>query len=65
MMAKIVTYLRKNHIAMMAVCCILPIVLIGIFAILGIKEWWVYPLALLVCIGSHLLMVIGGERKCH
>lgn len=60
---------RKNHFAQMALCCMLPIVVIIILQLLGFTGWWVYALAVAACIGSHLaLTVLGtkeGGKACH
>ncbi|HLC48460.1 MAG TPA: hypothetical protein VJI13_05280 [Candidatus Norongarragalinales archaeon] len=63
-------YLRNNHLAMMAVCCLLPVIPILGLQLAGITGWWIFPLALVICIGSHVLMMAlpskHGERKaCH
>lgn len=63
-------YLRKNHLAMMSVCCLLPIIVILGLQLAGIKGWWVYPFAILACIGSHVLMMAmpgkrEGGKTCH
>ncbi len=66
MLNGIVDYLRNNHLAMMAICCVLPLVLIFVLQVAGITGWWVYPLALVICVGSHVLMMFfGGGKKCH
>ncbi|MEW6721751.1 MAG: hypothetical protein AB1324_00660 [Candidatus Micrarchaeota archaeon] len=57
--------IRNNHFAMMAVCCALPVLLILALQAAGIGGWWVYPLAALVCIGSHVAMMAFGGKKCH
>ncbi len=57
---------RKNHFAMMAVCCLLPVIAILALQFIGITDWWVYPLAAVLCVGSHaLMMFFGGGKKCH
>ncbi len=59
-------YLRNNHIAMMAVCCLLPVIAIMALRWAGFDGWWIYPLALAICVGSHAaMMLIGGGKKCH
>lgn len=66
MLGKIWDYLRKNHFAMMAVCCALPVVVLLALRLAGIEGWWIYPLALFICVGSHAaIMLFGGEKKCH
>ena len=62
--------IKNNHLAMMAVCCMLPVVLIIGLQLAGITGWWLYPLAMLVCVGSHaLMMAMPGKEKggkpCH
>ncbi len=65
----LVEYLQKNHFAMMAVCCLLPVILIAGLQLAGIGGWWLYPLAAVACVGSHIVMMAlpkkGGEEKCH
>lgn len=59
---------KKNPFAQMAVCCLLPVILIVVLKLLGFTGFWVYGLALVVCIGSHLLMAhhgAKGEKACH
>ena len=60
---KILNYLRKNHLAAMAVCCALPVVLIFGLQFIGLKGWWVFPLALVLCVGTHALMMFLGKPK--
>ncbi len=61
--------LKENHIAQMAVCCFLPVVVIIALQLAGFTGVWVYVLAFAVCIGSHL--IIGyfaskeGKKTCH
>ncbi len=57
--------IRKNHFAMMAVCCALPVLVILAFQLAGINGWWLFPLATLICIGSHVAMMAFGGKKCH
>lgn len=60
--------IRKNHFAQMAVCCMLPVILIIALQLLGFTGLWVYPLALLVCVGSHAVMTYFGLKEgksCH
>lgn len=58
---------RENHFAMMAVCCLLPVIAIVALKALGIDSPWVYGAAILLCLGSHVLMMMrtGGEKSCH
>lgn len=65
MISRILDYLRNNHIAMMAVCCALPVLVIFGLRLAGFDGWWVYPLALAICIGSHAAMMLFGGKKCH
>ncbi len=66
MLGKIWGYLRSNHFAMMAVCCALPVFAILGFRLAGLDGWWVYPAAILLCVGSHaVMMLVGGDKKCH
>ncbi|MFH0927196.1 MAG: hypothetical protein V1822_01320 [Candidatus Micrarchaeota archaeon] len=57
MFGKIWNSIKSNHFAMMAVCCLLPVVLILGAQFAGMREWWLYPLAIVVCMGSHILMM--------
>jgi len=59
---------KENHLAQMALCCLLPIILIVALRALGFDGPLVYAAALVLCVGSHLaLMAIGGkaEKACH
>ena len=64
-----VAYIRGNHFAMMAVCCALPILVIAGLQLAGITGWWIYPLALVACLGGHALMMAlpskDGKASCH
>ena len=59
--------IREDHLIMMAICCVLPIIFIGILFLLGIKNDLFYFLALVACIGSHAFMMLGSKesKKCH
>ncbi|MBI5553754.1 MAG: hypothetical protein HY917_03360 [Candidatus Diapherotrites archaeon] len=69
MIEKIGNEFRSNHLAQMAVCCMFPVVLLIALQLLGFSGWWVYGLALVACIGSHLVMGYWssrkGEKSCH
>ncbi len=68
MLGKIWEEIKSNHIAQMAVCCMLPVILIIALQLLGFTGWWVYGLALFACIGSHLAMTFFGSKEgkaCH
>lgn len=70
MIGKIWGKIRENHLAMMAVCCALPVVLILGLQMLGFRDAWIYPLALALCVGSHVAMMAlkpkGKEgESCH
>lgn len=56
--------IKNNHFAMMAVCCLLPVIVILGLQAAGITGWWLFPLALAVCVGSHVLMM-GMSAKDH
>ncbi len=63
-------YLRSNHLAMMAFCCLLPVIPILGLPLLGITGWWIFPLAIAICIGSHVLLMAmpskdGVKKSCH
>ncbi len=62
--------LKENHFAMMAACCILPIIIIVALQLAGFRDAWVYALALAACVGGHLLTMHsaskkGGDKTCH
>ena len=61
---KIWDSIKNNHFAMMAVCCLLPVIVILGLQAAGITAWWLYPLAIFICIGSHVLMM-GMSAKDH
>ena len=68
MIQKIWNSIKSNHFAHMAMCCLLPVILIFGLQLAGITGWWVFGLALLVCIGAHLLMAFNAskeEKTCH
>ncbi len=70
MIGKIWNEIKSNHIAQMAVCCLLPVVLILGLQLLGFAGFWIFGLAIAVCIGSHLAMTYfasknGSEKACH
>ncbi len=49
---------------MMAVCCLLPIAAIFVLQAAGFSGGIVYVIAIVLCIGSHvLLMGMGGHEK--
>jgi len=68
-MSGLIDSIKKNHIAQMAICCAIPVIVILALQFAGIREWWVYPLALVVCIGSHAIMMLNstkeGKKACH
>ncbi len=52
----------------MAVCCMLPVILIIVLQFLGFTGWLVYGLALFACVGSHMAMAFLGTKdgkSCH
>lgn len=64
----LVRSIKRNHFAQMAICCMLPVVLIVALQAAGFSGFWIYPLALAVCIGSHIAMTYAGMREgksCH
>ena len=69
MFGKIWNEIKSNHIAQMAVCCMLPVILIIALQLLGFGGWWVYGLALFACVGSHIAMTFlsskTGGKACH
>ncbi|MBI5176922.1 hypothetical protein HY995_02415 [Candidatus Micrarchaeota archaeon] len=65
---KVRDYLAGNHAAQMAICCLLPVALIWLLPLAGITGAWLFPVAVVACIGSHLAMSYfwGKEgKKCH
>ena len=69
MLEKIMNSIKNNHFAQMAICCALPIVIIIGLQILGFNSIWIYPLAIVTCIGSHMAMMYftgkDGKKSCH
>ncbi|MBI5635336.1 hypothetical protein HY993_00025 [Candidatus Micrarchaeota archaeon] len=66
MFEKIMNEIRHNHFAMMAVCCIAPIIAIFVMQAAGIKGGIVYVIAIALCIGAHALMMgMGGGHEKH
>ena len=60
--------IKKNHIAQMAICCLLPVVLIVALTAAGFSGPWLFGLALVACVGAHLVMGFLGSKedgKCH
>jgi len=60
---KIWDSIKNNHFAMMAVCCLLPVIVILGLQAAGITAWWLYPLAIFICIGSHVLMMAMSPKE--
>ena len=68
MIEKFWNSVKSNHFAHMAICCLLPVILIFALQFFGITGWWVFGLALAVCVGSHLVMAFfspGEGKSCH
>ena len=69
MLGKILEEIKSNHIAQMAVCCLLPVVLIFGLQLLGFTGFWVFGLAIAACVGSHIVMACfaskDGGKACH
>ncbi|HIH20645.1 MAG TPA: hypothetical protein VJI71_00380 [Candidatus Norongarragalinales archaeon] len=63
------TKLKENHFAMMALCCILPVIIIVALQIAGFGGAWLYTIVIGACIGGHLFMMHsalkGGKKTCH
>ena len=61
--------IKDNHLAMMTICCLLPVIVIVGLQFAGIGGWWLFPLAAVVCVGSHMLMMAlpskKGGKACH
>src|SRR3989344_7392237 len=60
---KIIGSAKRNHFAQMAICCLLPIMVIVGLQLLGFNGWWIYGLALIACVGSHLVMAFIGFKE--
>ncbi|MDO8633740.1 MAG: hypothetical protein Q7K34_00410 [archaeon] len=68
MLGKIWNDIKSNHFAQMAICCMLPVILIIVLQLFGFTGWWVYGLALAACVGSHIVMAYFGSKEgksCH
>lgn len=67
MLGKIWDSVRSNHIAMMAVCCMLPVLIIVGLGFAGFSGGWIYAIAIVACIGSHLAMMATSKdgKACH
>jgi len=67
MLEKVWHKIKANHFAMMAVCCILPVIFIVLLKWFGYDAPWVYVAAIGICIGSHLVMTLGSKegKTCH
>ena len=65
---KVAESAKGNHFAQMAICCLLPILVIVGLQLLGFSGGWVYGLALIACVGSHLGLAFMGAKEgeaCH
>ena len=61
---------KENHLAMMSLCCLLPVIVIVVLQFAGFGGAWLYTLAIVACLGGHLLMMHHsskkeGEKTCH
>ncbi len=60
--------LRHNHALLMALC-IGPWIALGAAYALGLRSPLLWPAALVLCIGSHVLMMAAhtpdGKKSCH
>lgn len=59
---------KSNHFLQMAICCILPVFLILGLQFLGITNQWAYGFAIILCVGSHLVMMYFSSKEgksCH
>ncbi|MBS3067236.1 hypothetical protein J4450_00920 [Candidatus Micrarchaeota archaeon] len=68
MLDKIWQSIKRNHFAQMAICCALPVVIILAMTLIGLNSPWLYSIALLVCLGSHLIMMYFNAKEgktCH
>ena len=69
MIGKIIESAKRSHMAQMAICCLLPVLLIIGLQFLGFSGPWVFALAIAVCIGSHIAMgALSAEKEgksCH
>ncbi|HIH19910.1 TPA: hypothetical protein HA244_01440 [Candidatus Micrarchaeota archaeon] len=62
--------LKENHLAMMSLCCILPVIAIVVLQFAGFGGAWLYTLAIVACLGGHVLMMHHASKKeggktCH
>ncbi|HZX44541.1 MAG TPA: hypothetical protein VFF28_02550 [Candidatus Nanoarchaeia archaeon] len=53
----------KKHTLLMIGCIAVPLLLIILLPILGIKNNYIIPIAMLIMCGSHLFMM--GDHKHH
>ncbi|MBI2444890.1 hypothetical protein HYV43_00695 [Candidatus Micrarchaeota archaeon] len=60
--------LRHNHALLMALC-IGPWIVLGAAYAFGVRSPLLWPAALVLCIGSHVLMMAAhstdGKKSCH
>jgi len=60
--------LFKNHTLLMVICCLLPVVALGIFLAFGFTGRSLFFLLILLCPLSHLFLMRGhgkGEKNHH
>lgn len=62
--------LKENHLAQMALCCLLPVVAIAAMSAIGLGGAPAYAIALVLCVGSHLALARwsskeGNGKTCH
>jgi|GEM_PF-1672166 len=67
-MKKALAAVSHNHALLMALC-IGPWIVLGAAYLAGFRHPWLWPAALLLCIGSHVLMMAAhsgdGKKACH
>ncbi len=56
---------RHNHVLMMAVCCVAPLLLAGILYLAGVGGAWLSYVVLFGCVLSHVLMMHFCKDKQH
>ncbi len=55
--------IKQNHLLMMVVCCVVPIVLvIGLFSLFKVGNYWIW-LIILLCPLMHFFMMKGHGHK--
>jgi predicted membrane protein len=55
--------MKHKHLLLMALCCLIPVVLIAAFLYAGVESRYLYFLLILLCPLMHLLTTIPRRRK--